>query len=107
MTDNDARLERLLRAGVPPARDPLFRITVLARLERRRFRRQIATMVGVGAAATALAAVNAAAIDAWLAEDVPRIAVVLVVATVAVWTLPGYVPSALRRFVKNAGARFF
>ena len=80
MTDNDAKLEQFLRADLPPARDPLFRITVLARLESRRFRRQVAIMVGVGVAATALVTFNAAAINAWLAEDVTRVALGVVVA---------------------------
>ena len=47
MTDN--KLEQLLRADVAPARDPLFRIAVLTRLERRRFWRQIAAIVGIEA----------------------------------------------------------
>ena len=42
MADDEARLVQLLRGDLPPARDPLFRIDVLARLERRRFRRQLA-----------------------------------------------------------------
>jgi hypothetical protein len=107
VTDNDAKLEQFLRADLPPAYDPLFRITVLARLESRRFRRQVAIMVGVGVAATALVTFNAAAINVWLAEDVTRIALGVVVAAAAVWTLPGRVASALRGFVKNAGDFFF
>jgi len=45
----DEKLEQLLRADVAPARDPLFRIAVLTRLERRRFWRQIAAIVGIEA----------------------------------------------------------
>jgi len=47
--DNEARLVQLLRGDLPPARDPLFRIDILARLERRRFRRQLARALTLGA----------------------------------------------------------
>ena len=107
MTDHDAKLEQLLRADVPPAPDPLFRIAVLARLERRRFQRQVARIVGVGAVVTALVAVNAAAINAWLAADVSQLAVVLVVAAAAVWMLPGRTASAMRGFVRTWLGAFF
>ena len=40
--ESDASLEALLRAKLPPASDPLFRIAVLQRRERRRFWRQLA-----------------------------------------------------------------
>jgi hypothetical protein len=54
MTENqmsdEARLVQLLRGDLPPARDPLFRIDVLARCERQRFRRQLAIALTVGAA---------------------------------------------------------
>jgi len=49
--DNDASLEALLRAGLPPSRDPLFRLAVLERRERQRFRRQLAANLTVGAVA--------------------------------------------------------
>ena len=45
MPDDDTTLEQLLRAGLPPTQDPLFRIAVLERLERQRFRRQVAAAV--------------------------------------------------------------
>jgi hypothetical protein len=49
---DEARLLQLLRADLTPARDPLFRIDVLARLERRRFRRQLAVVLTIGAVST-------------------------------------------------------
>lgn len=49
MADDEARLVQLLRGDLPPSRDPLFRIEVLARLERERFRRQLALALTVGA----------------------------------------------------------
>ena len=48
-TPDEARLVELLRGDLPPARDPLFRIDTLARLERRRFRRQLAVALTFGA----------------------------------------------------------
>ena len=41
-------LVRLLRGDLPPARDPLFRIKVLERRERQRFRRELALALTVG-----------------------------------------------------------
>jgi len=49
MADDEARLVELLRGDLPPERDPLFRIDVLARRERRRFRRQLAVALTFGA----------------------------------------------------------
>ena len=51
MDDDDARLVQLLRGDLPPARDPLFRLDVLARRERRRFRRQLTVALTSGAVA--------------------------------------------------------
>jgi hypothetical protein len=48
---DDATLEALLRAELPSAHDPLFRIAVLERLERQRFRRQLVATLTVGAVA--------------------------------------------------------
>ena len=48
MTDEkDERLTQLLQQMAPPARDPLFRVKVLERRERKRFRTQIATIAAV------------------------------------------------------------
>ena len=52
MADDDARLVQLLRADLPPAGDPLFRIDVLARRERQRFRQQLALALTFGAVST-------------------------------------------------------
>jgi len=38
--DLDQRIAQLLNANAPPERDPLFRIQLLARRERQRFRRR-------------------------------------------------------------------
>lgn len=78
--DNDQRFGELFGAIAPPARDPVFRLQVLERRERRRFQRRLFSMllgtlaillvstfaVGMGAAALettgALAAGGALAI---------------------------------------------
>ena len=49
MADDDARLVELLRGALPPDRDPLFRVDVLARRERQRFRRELAAVLTIGA----------------------------------------------------------
>jgi hypothetical protein len=49
MADEEARLAELLRGDLPPVRDALFRLDVLARCERQRFRRQLAMALTVGA----------------------------------------------------------
>ena len=48
MPDVEARLDAHLRTGLVPERDPLFRIAVLQRLERQRFRRQLMATLTVG-----------------------------------------------------------
>ena len=47
MPDADARLDALLRTDPVAERDPLFRIAVLQRLERERFRRQLVATLTV------------------------------------------------------------
>ena len=47
-SDGDERLETLLRMDLVPERDPLFRIAVLQRLERQRFRRQLVAALTIG-----------------------------------------------------------
>ena len=41
LTGEEARLVEILRGELPPERDPVFRLDVLVRLERQRFRRQL------------------------------------------------------------------
>jgi hypothetical protein len=52
--DADQRIADLLREGAPPARDPMFRVAVLGRLERAKYRRRTLALL---AGALALAAV--------------------------------------------------
>ena len=46
--DDDDQVNHLLRSLAPPERDPLFRIRVLERRERRQFVRHVALLVGGG-----------------------------------------------------------
>jgi hypothetical protein len=59
MTDLEARLSGALKADAPPARDPMFRIEVLARRERAALRRRLLT---VGATALGAAVLGALAL---------------------------------------------
>ena len=70
LEDLEARLTAALQTGAPPARDAIFRMHVLVRLERARFRRRMMLAV-VGAALVAvLVGVSAPTIADWMAADV-------------------------------------
>ncbi len=58
--DPDQRIADLLRADAPAERDPLFRVAVLHRLEREKYRRQIVSLIACGAVLAALAVGGAA-----------------------------------------------
>jgi hypothetical protein len=73
MSDLDARLAEALRPDAPPVRDPIFRVEVLTRLERARFKRRAAFTVALAAVAAVLAALSAPAIDAWVSADLQRV----------------------------------
>jgi hypothetical protein len=66
MTDLETRLTAALHADGPPARDAMFRVKVLVRLEHARFKRQVARTIVVAAVLGLLADVNAPLIDGWL-----------------------------------------
>ena len=89
MSDDDARLMAALQADPPPAHDVMFRVEVLARLERARFRRRVILTMAVASAAAVLMAVNAQAIGAWMATDVRRVWMVALGGMAAMFALPG------------------
>ena len=66
MSDLDIRLTAALNADPPPAQDAKFRVEVLLRIERARFKRRVVMTLAVAFAAAALVAVNAQAIEAWI-----------------------------------------
>lgn len=70
LEDLEARLTAALQMGGPPARDPIFRMRVLLRLERARFRRRMMLAVVAAALAAVLVAVSAPTIADWMAADV-------------------------------------
>ena len=89
MSDLDTRLNAALAADAPPARDPLFRVDLLARIEQARFRRQVTVVVALAAVAAVVVATNAPAIEAWLADDLRRLALVALGLAAASFALPG------------------
>ena len=90
MSDVDDRLTAALHGDTPPTDDVMFRVEVLVRLERARFRRRVMLTMAVAVAAAVLVAVNARAIGAWMAPDVQRVGIVALCAMAAVFALlPG------------------
>jgi len=89
MNDLDSRLTAALRADGPPAHDLLFRIEVLARLERRQFRRRVVQTLALAVAGVVLLALNARVINAWLAMDDWLVWIVALSAAAAMFVLPG------------------
>lgn len=96
MSDLETRLTAALHADVPPARDAVFRVEVLVRLERARFRRQMGRTAVVAMLLAFLAVLNLPVIDAWMTADGGRLWFVALAATAAfyapfVWMIrPGF-----------------
>src|SRR5262245_44759249 len=59
LNGDDKQLGQLLQRLAPPERDPLFRIKVLERRERREFRRRVALLFAAGAVAVVAYAIAA------------------------------------------------
>jgi hypothetical protein len=89
MNDVDARLAAALGAEPPPERDPLFRLAVIARIERARFRQWVLWTTGMAVVAIVLVAMNARAIDAWMAADARHVWIAGGAALAALLALPG------------------
>jgi len=89
MSDLDERLNAALGADAPPARDPLFRVDLLGRIERARFRRQMTLVAALSAVVAVVVALNAPALNEWLAGDVRRLALVAFGLAAASFALPG------------------
>ena len=106
MSDPDIRLKAALNADPPPARDAKFRVDVLLRIERARFKRRLIMTLAVAFVAAAIVAVNAQAIEAWIASDIWRLGIVAVGAVVAMFSLSGVPIEALpgfRSFARTLG----
>ncbi len=72
MNDVDDRLTAALLADLPPERDARFRLDVLLRIERARFRRRVALAVAGAAIVAVLGAARLPAIESWMMADVRR-----------------------------------
>jgi hypothetical protein len=110
VNDLDARLTAALHADTPRARDVMFRVEVLVRLERGRFRRQVLMTIGVALVLTVLAAVNIQAFEAWIATDVWIAWMVALGAVAALFALSGVPVHALPGagvFVRTIGRRLY
>ena len=109
MNDIDARLVAALGADAPPERDAVFRLDVLARIERARFRRRVLWTTAVGLMAAMLVAANAQTIDMWIAADARHGWIVGAAALAALLALPGMPTAAtpgVRVVVKVFGRWF-
>jgi hypothetical protein len=87
MSDLETRLAAALQEEVPPAGDALFRIEVLVRVERARFRRRVVRAVTAAALAAALVSVNVSAIEAWIAAGGHRLGIVALFAAVTMFSI--------------------
>jgi hypothetical protein len=76
-----------------PASDPRFALAVMARIEQRRFRRELATTVGLAAAAMGLLALVMPAVEiSWPTDFTSDLAILLVMVAVT-WMLPQLFPA--------------
>jgi hypothetical protein len=60
---DDTKLTALLTAEAPPASDPRFVVAVMARIEQRRFRRELAMTAGLALCAMGLAGLLAPSLE--------------------------------------------
>jgi hypothetical protein len=94
MSDLDTRLDEALTADAPAARDPMFRIQVMLRRERRAFRRQLLAGAAMTLAVAILAALGAVAVDVLVGPGPDRPALMALTAVVLMLALAG---AGLRR----------
>ena len=94
MSDLDSRLTAALEADAAPAHDPMFRVEVLMRLERARFKRRIVVTMAVAFVAAVLVAVNAESVRAWMTNDI-HVLFVALGATAGLFALSGVPVEAL------------
>jgi fatty acid desaturase len=90
MNDLDDRLIAALRGDDdPPERDPAFRLDVMVRRERARFRRHLLSTLALVTVTGVLLAVGAPAIATWVGADVWRAWIVAIAAALAVFAVSG------------------
>jgi hypothetical protein len=98
MSDFDIKLTEILKADAPPAQDAKFRVEVLLRIERVRFKRRVVRTLAVAFAAAAIVVVNAQAIEAWIATDIWHVWIAALGAVAAMFSLSGVPIEALPGF---------
>jgi hypothetical protein len=93
---DDTKLTALLAGDRPPASDPRFVLAVMTRIEQRRFRRDVAITVGLGACAVVLLALLAPTMEiAWHDSFAPyanNLAILLVLAGITL-AVPHFFPA--------------
>jgi len=83
MTNIDQRITTALQHDAPPPRDPVFRIQLLERRERKRFRHRVQQALAAGAAVLVVSALTVSTgSTAYVAGSVLLFALVLVSAAV-------------------------
>jgi hypothetical protein len=103
MSELEQRLGAALGADAPPARDALFRLEVLVRRERARFKRQLGRALAAVFAAAVLVGLNAQTFGAWIGADPVRLVVVAALAAgAALAALP-----RVRAFTRRLDGWFF
>ena len=104
MTDLETRLTAALHADAPRARDAMFRVEVLVRLERARFRRRVTRTLVVAAFLGLVAAVNAPLIEGWLAAAGPHVRTIAFAAAATMCAVSALlVQSGVRTLVRSVG----
>jgi hypothetical protein len=93
---DDATLKSLLGAEAPPASDPRFVVAVMARIEQRRFLRELAMTAGLAVCAMALLALLAPTVEiAWHDDFAPytsNVVIALVLASITL-AVPYFFPA--------------
>jgi hypothetical protein len=93
---DDATLKSLLAAEAPLASDPRFVVAVMAHIEQRRFRRELAMTAGLAACAMVLAGLLAPTVEiAWHDDFAPytsNVVIALVLASITL-AVPYFFPA--------------
>jgi hypothetical protein len=104
MSDLERRLTAALHADEPPARDALFRVDVLLRLEQARFRRYVRRTMAAAALLAIVVAVNVPVLDTWMTADGSRLWLVALTAALATCVLSvAMVDRRVRTLAKAVG----
>jgi hypothetical protein len=105
MTDLETRLMAALRADGPPARDAMFRVNVLVRLEQARFKRRVARTIVVAGLLALIAGVNAPLIESGLAAAGQHVPVIAFTAAATMCLVPALMIAFRVRTVVRGVAR--